>query len=69
MFSLGEKIALGITAVEYILLIGGIKYINNVYNDTYLNRYGMTASEYVKTVIESKDTNNYKKRIKREIES
>lgn len=63
MFNLGEKIALSITAVESIIFAAGIKYVKKVYDDTYLDKYEMTASEYVKTVIKSKDMSDYKKRL------
>lgn len=66
MFNLGEKIALSITAVESILFVAGIKYAKKVYDDTYLDKYGMTVSEYVKTVMESKDMNDYEKRLNKE---
>lgn len=66
MFNLGEKIALSITAVESIIFAAGIKYTKKVYDDTYLDKYGMTASEYVKTVMESKDMSDYKKRLNKE---
>ncbi len=63
MFNLGEKIALSITAVEFIIFAAGIKYVKKVYDDTYLDKYGMTASEYVKAVMKSKDMSDYKKRL------
>lgn len=63
MFNLGEKIALSITAVESIIFTAGIKYVKKVYDDTYLDKYGMTASEYVKTVMKPKDMSDYKKRL------
>lgn len=65
-FNLGEKIALSITAVESIIFAAGIKYAKKVYDDTYLDKYGMTASEYVKTVMKSKDMSDYKKRLNKE---
>lgn len=66
MFNLGEKIVLGITAVESIIFVAGIKYAKKACDDTYLDKYGMTASEYVKTVMESKDISDYKKRLNKE---
>lgn len=66
MFNLGEKIILSIAAVESIIFAVGIKYAKKVYDDTYLDRYGMIASEYVKTVMKSKDMSDYKKRLNKE---
>lgn len=66
MFNLGEKIILSIAAVESIIFAVGIKYAKKVYGDTYLDRYGMIASEYVKTVMKSKDMSDYKKRLNKE---
>ena len=66
MFNLGEKIVLCITAVESIIFVAGINYAKKAYDDTYLDKYGMTASKYVKTVMESKDFSDYKKRLDKE---
>lgn len=52
--------------MESIIFAVGIKYAKKVYDDTYLDRYGMIASEYVKTVMKSKDMSDYKKRLNKE---
>lgn len=60
MFSLGEKIALGISAVEIAVIGIGLKNIGN----QYLDKYNMTAKEYVDAVMESTSINDYNERVK-----
>ena len=44
MFNLGEKIVLSIAAVGSIIFAACIKYTKKVYDNTYLDKYGMIAN-------------------------
>lgn len=66
MFTLSEKIALGISAIEVgFISIGLLAFKKNLDNQ-YLDKYGMTAKEYMKVIEESRSIDDYNKRIKRE---
>lgn len=63
MFTIREKIALGITGVEAMFIcIGGCLLKQHVDNQ-YLDKYGMTAKEYVDTVMNTKSVEDYQKRL------
>ena len=62
MFTLGDKIALGMTAAVGVLGSCYGRYVDN----QHLSKYNMTAKEYFDTVMESKTIEEYRKRINKE---
>ena len=62
MFTLGDKIALGITAAVGVLGSCYARYVDN----QRISKYNMTAKEYFDTVMESKTIEEYRKRINKD---
>lgn len=66
MFILGliKRCAIrGFSGLEYMTFRAGMKHYKEQADNQWLESYNMTAGDYVKTVMESKSIDDYKRRI------
>lgn len=65
MFTRGEKLAIGIAAVEGLAYFVTLKAIQKYCGNRYLDKYNMTAGEYFDAVMSSKSVEEYNQKINR----